>query len=331
MGGRKINFLEGLMAEPSVYGSKHFTLQQVTEHIFAAIAIDGGAAISNSGLVNLGGQILVFDTFLTPQAAMDLRLAALEILGRAPDVVINSHFHNDHIWGNQVFSPEAQIIASSRTRELITTEGVQELEWYTAKSAERLAFLEDQFQNTSDETERSQQLMWLGYYRGLVEALPTLSVCLPNMTFADRLEIYGTSLHAEVMTFEGGHTGSDAVLYLPEAHVVFMSDLLFVGFHPYLADGDPLQLLKALNELSQLNATCFIPGHGPVGSIEDLKLLVDYIEYCMETAQELVKDGGSNQDRIAEMPVAEQFQHWRLPQFFQANLNFLCQRMEKGA
>jgi cyclase len=288
------------MKELSLYASKHFRLQQVAEGTFAAIATDGGAAISNSGLVDLGGQILVFDTFLTPQAALDLRLAALEILGRAPDLVINSHFHNDHIWGNQVFSPDAPIIASSRTRHLITTEGVQELEWYTAKSAERLASLEDQFQKTSDEVQRSQQLMWLGYYRGLVEALPGLAVCLPSMTFADRLEIFGSSQHAELMTFE--------------------------GYHPYLGDGDPLQLLKALKELSQIAATRFVPGHGPVGTIADLSLLIEYVEYCMKIAQELVKEGVPYQARIAQVPIAEQFQHWLLPQFFQANLTFLCER-----
>jgi glyoxylase-like metal-dependent hydrolase (beta-lactamase superfamily II) len=43
----------------------------------------------------------------------------LEILGQAPDVVINSHYHNDHIWGNQVFLPDAQIIASRRTRHFV--------------------------------------------------------------------------------------------------------------------------------------------------------------------------------------------------------------------
>jgi glyoxylase-like metal-dependent hydrolase (beta-lactamase superfamily II) len=260
---------------------------------------------------------------LTPQAALDLRLAALEILGQAPDVVINSHYHNDHIWGNQVFIPDAQIIASRRTRHLITTEGAQELDWYTAKSAERLVALEEQFQKTGDET----QLMWLGYYRGLVEALPTLSVCLPGITFADRLEIFGSAQRAELITFEGGHTGSDTVLYLPEAGVVFMSDLLFVGYHPYLADGDPLQLLKALQELCQLQATCYVPGHGAVGSIEDLKLLMDYIEYCMEISQKLVNEDGPYQARIPQAPIAQAFQHWLLPQFFQANLSFLCERL----
>lgn len=101
--------------------SKHFRLQQLTKSTYAAIAEDGGSAICNAGIIDLGGQIVVFDTFLTPQAAMDLQLMTEELFGRKPQIVVNSHYHNDHIWGNQVFIPGSQIISSVRTRELITT------------------------------------------------------------------------------------------------------------------------------------------------------------------------------------------------------------------
>lgn len=133
-----------------------------------------------------------------------------------------------------------------------------------------------------------------------------------------------------MITFEGAHTGSDTVLYLPEEGIVFMSDLLFVGCHPYLADGDPLQLLKALKELSKFDATCFVPGHGPVGTSADLSLLIEYVEACLDTAQNLLKEGGASEDRIAGLKVAERYSHWKLSQFFQANIRFLCQRLNQG-
>ncbi len=100
------------MKKTNFKGSKHFVLHSLDEGISAAIAEDGGSAISNAGLIDLGGQILVFDTFLTPQAATDLRRSATE-LGRVPQIVINSHYHNDHIWGNQVFASDAQIVSST--------------------------------------------------------------------------------------------------------------------------------------------------------------------------------------------------------------------------
>ena len=85
--------------KPKALRSKHFELHQLAEGTFAAIAKDGGSAICNSGIVDLGGQVVVFDTFLTPQAALDLRHATEELFGRAPHIVVNSHYHNDHIWG----------------------------------------------------------------------------------------------------------------------------------------------------------------------------------------------------------------------------------------
>ena len=67
--------------------SKHIALHSLTEGIFAAISEDGGSAISSSGLIDLGGQILVFDTFLTPQVAMDLMRSATDIYGLTPQFV----------------------------------------------------------------------------------------------------------------------------------------------------------------------------------------------------------------------------------------------------
>ena len=101
--------------------SKHAQVHEITDQIHAFIAKDGGAAISNAGVVDLGGQVVVFDTFLTPQAALGLRLFAEQRFGQRPTIVVNSHYHNDHVWGNQVFLPDAVILASAGTRDLRTT------------------------------------------------------------------------------------------------------------------------------------------------------------------------------------------------------------------
>ncbi len=307
--------------------SKHFVLHQLTKGIFAAIAEDGGSAICNSGIIDLGGQIVIFDTFLTPQAAMDLRQIAEEMFGRTPKVVINSHYHNDHIWGNQAFAPDTQIVSSARTRELIAIAGKEELQWYSANSTQQLESLQAQYHNTDDEQQRRQLSMWIGYYAGLVEAMPHLSVCMPRITFNKRLQIHGSKYTAELITFDGAHTESDTVLHLPQEGIIFMSDLLFVGCHPYLADGDPLQLLKSLKELSQLDTTCFVPGHGPVGTLDDVKILIEYVDHCLDTAQTLVKDGSDYEDRITGLKVADSYKHWQQNQFYQTNIRYLCQRV----
>lgn len=306
----------------SAYQSKHFSLHSLTEGVFAAIASDAGAAIGNAGLVELSGQVIVFDTFMTPQAALDLRRAAAELFGRAPDLVVNSHYHNDHIWGNQVFADAARIVSTIRTRELIATAGKEEFDYYSANSAQRLESIRAEYRE-ADESQRAELSFWIPYYEGLIEALPNLKVFIPDLTFDGRMEIYGGDRKAELLAFDGAHTGSDVVLYLQQDGIVFMSDLLFVGCHPYLADGDPLQLLKALKEIQQLDASRFVPGHGQVGTRNDLALIIEYVERCLQLARELREAGETSKEQIAALEVPESFQDWRFSKFFQMNIQFL--------
>jgi len=307
--------------------SKHFVLHPLATGIFAAIARDGGAAISNAGLIDLGDQALVFDTFLTPQAALDLRGACVDLLGQPPELVINSHYHNDHIWGNQVFAPDAQIVSTARTRDLMASAGAEELEWYSENSAQQLDSFRAQYEASHDEAQRQQLLLWIGYYEGLVEALPHLTVSMPTVTFNNRLVFHGAQRRAELLTFEGAHTESDAVLYLPEERILFMSDLLFVDCHPYLADGDPLLLLEALRVLSGLDAACFVPGHGRLGISADLHAMIEYVEGCFETAHLLLDQGDATEARIEALPVDEKYRSWQLSRFYRANIHFLCERL----
>jgi len=91
--------------------SEHFQLERLADGVYAAIDIEGQAAHSNAGIVDLGDRTLIFDAFLTPTAAEDLRAAAEHLTGRAATTVVNSHTHTDHCLGNQVFARMSSIRA----------------------------------------------------------------------------------------------------------------------------------------------------------------------------------------------------------------------------
>lgn len=313
------------MEKERVFNSQHIEIEKIAEGVYAAIAQIGGWAIGNAGLIDLGGEVIAFDTFMTPKAASELRQFSIDTFGRAPGIVINSHYHNDHIWGNQVFADEAKIYSSAATRELITTSGMEEYNWFLANSAQRLAALEKEYE-AADEEGRNELIMWLAYYQALVEEMPKTEVHLPEITFEDRLELAGDRYKAEILTL-AGHTGSDSVLVLPEAGIVFASDLLFVGCHPYLADGDPDKLLEALAALRKLDAEVYVPGHGPVGTTADLDLLAAYVEGCMELARSLTASGEATENQIQEASLPEGSEDWDFEQFFRMSLQFLCNRL----
>lgn len=77
--------------------------------------------------------------------------------------------------------------------------------------------------------------------------------------------------------------------------------------------------------MSKTGATAFIPGHGPVGTLDDLKLMTSYIEHGHQTAAKLVKEGSTGTETLAEVEIPERYRHWQQPMFFRANLGFFCQ------
>src|ERR1043165_3633174 len=91
----------------------NFIVQPLAPGVWACIQNDkGGHAISNAGIVDLGNKTLVFDAFINPDAATELRQTAEKLTGHPVSFVVNSHFHDDHIRGAQAFDAGTCIISS---------------------------------------------------------------------------------------------------------------------------------------------------------------------------------------------------------------------------
>lgn len=102
-----------------VYSSENFTMTELSDGVYACIHRIGGKAISNAGVIDNGRETIIFDSFLSPDVAEEL-LSVIKQLGLSPvSFVVNSHAHNDHIRGNQVFADDTRIISTPRTAELI--------------------------------------------------------------------------------------------------------------------------------------------------------------------------------------------------------------------
>ena len=304
--------------------SRHFKINKVADGVYSATHKEGGWAIGNAGIIDLGGKTLVFDSMMTPAAGSDLRDAATILTGRRVSYLVNSHYHNDHIWGNQAFRRETLILSAEETRQLITTEGPKEYKFYKSISARRLKQLTKQYRAETDETKRARLLPWLEYYQGLVESIPILNIRMPDLTFDDRLVLHGSKRSVELLAL-GGHTPSDAILFLPAERIVFTADLLFVDYHPFLADGDPQETISSLSKICALKPELLVPGHGPIGTVQDAGLLQEYINTIERLAMEMVA-AGEPEKEIDAKTIPAPFDTWQMPKFFAMNLSFLYQR-----
>ena len=314
--------------------SQHFQLSELSHGVYAAIQTTDGWAVGNAGIIDLGGHTIVFDSFLAPQAATELRKAAEVLTGQPVTTTINSHYHREHFWGNQVFDASTNIIATTATRNLMATKGAQEIIQQEENATAHLAELEKRRQATHKEKERYQLAMRLRDCQAVIATLPTLALRLPNITFDSRLVLHGTHRHAEVITYGAGHTQGDAFLYLPTEKILFAGDLVSVGCHPYLADGDPGEVGRILDIIGKLQPKLVVPGHGAIGDMQDLQATARYITVLAEMALiELtykLENPAQLDEKIAQLPIPKPFANWSHPDFFAANLRFLYERLMKA-
>src|SRR5580704_10184461 len=80
-----------------------FTLKPLGHNVFAAIANPGSGAGSNSGFVIGDDGVLVVDTFQNVNAAKALLDEIRKMTPLPVKYVVNTHYHIDHVTGNQVF------------------------------------------------------------------------------------------------------------------------------------------------------------------------------------------------------------------------------------
>jgi glyoxylase-like metal-dependent hydrolase (beta-lactamase superfamily II) len=308
------------------FSSKHFVVHEVSENVYAAIHSNGGWQTCNSGIIDLGGSTLLFDTGLTPQSANDLNEASIQLTGKEPEYIVNSHYHNDHIRGNQSFQ-ESIIISSSQIRDLIDSKGREEIESDKKHATQQLNNI-NELRKSEKPEDRAYVELFQPYWEGIITSLSSLELRLPMLTFTESLTLHGSDKTAILTSFSNGHSDNDCILFLPDERVMFCGDLLFAGCHPYLGDGYPDSWLMILDQLKEMNAEVLIPGHGYVGAPEDLALMREYIVSLMNNVRLIHEQGGSADD-ATDVPVPESFKDWILDRpFYSMNMRFLYKQFK---
>jgi cyclase len=315
---------EGKLDMTQLPTSQHFSLYELAEGVYAAIHAPGGWAQSNAGIIDTGDRTLIYDTFISPLATQDLLVAAQTLTGRSAHLVINSHYHNDHTWGNLAVPAGTDILSTGRTRAIIAKRETRLDPSYHPYILQELGKTQSRLEHATNERERAHARYFVVYYQAILNTLPLLPARVPNVVFQGELEFFGTKRRVRLIE-RGGHTASDAILYLPDDHIVFLSDLLFVQAHTYLEDGDPEELLQTMATIKELGADVLVGGHGSPGRVEDVDAMLDYVHEMQALVQQAIQAGVSREE-ISRQPVPAKYVHWLFSNFYQENVLFLYQR-----
>jgi cyclase len=294
--------------------SRNFRLERLAPGVHAAIASNGGFGLCNAGIVDLGGRTVVFDSMLTPMAGAELARAAERLTGRAPDWVVNSHWHGDHIWGNSAFVG-SHIVSTRRVRDLIRRKSRRQ--WQECRREFRRELPQISAPGSSIPPEDRR---WVsGWYRGVLASPARHRIVVPDTTFTDEMVLEGSHRTLRLITYGGGHSPSDVVGYLPDERVLFTGDLIMVDLHPSVGDGWPEVWARMLGRIGRLGVDRVVPGHGPVGPGSYLNREAEYLGDLQRIVARAVRREEPLREVVAH-PVPERYRSWRSSFFFPENL-----------
>ena len=305
------------------YTSANFELVSLSEGVYALIHKLGGKAICNTGIIDNGSETIIFDTFLSPDTALEI-LHLVDTLNLSPiKYVVNSHWHNDHIRGNQVFPDSVKIISTKKTAEIIALREPMEIASEKQYAPLELKYYDSLLTNFRGEiTSRDYQeiLMWKPYYEVLSESHKKVKTRLPNMFIDKSLELNGSLRKVQLVVEGEGHTESDLILYLPDDNIVFSGDLIFNRCHPYMGHGSLRGLKNWYHYLRTLNIETIVPGHGEIGDKQLISNMTNYIESLEHLADSLHQE---NQPIVSTYStnIPKAYKDWWFGQFFGPNVN----------
>ena len=147
------------------------------------------------------------------------------------------------------------------------------------------------------------------------ETKPADKTALPIITFENDVSVHlnGEDIHA--IHFPNGHTDGDSVIFFKQSNVVHMGDDFFNGgMFPFIDidSGGSVQGMIAGDEkvLAEVpDEVKIIPGHGPLGTKDDLKKFITVLKEASAAVEAGIKKG-KTLDQLKQEKVLAKWDSW---------------------
>jgi glyoxylase-like metal-dependent hydrolase (beta-lactamase superfamily II) len=138
---------------------------------------------------------------------------------------------------------------------------------------------------------------------------------LPELTFTDAVTFHLNGHTAYVFHVANAHTDGDAVIHFPEVNIIHTGDAMFNKLFPFIdldSGGSVSGFIAAQKKIIAIadDETKIIPGHGVLANKADLQAAVDMLEDAQARVRALVDAGKSQEEVIAENPLADYEDDW---------------------
>ena len=263
-------FTISIHAQQRDYSQVQIKATKVAGNVYMLEGAGGNIGVS----VGDDGILIVDDQFAP--LADKIRAALKELGDKKLRFILNTHWHGDHTGGNVVFGPEAPIIAHDNVRKRMATEQKSE------------------------------------FFKSTTPASP--KEALPVITFDQNLSVHFNGEEIRAIHYPHGHTDGDSVIFFTTSNVVHLGDNFFAGRFPFVdleSGGSVEGLTKNIAEIiSKIPAGAkLIPGHGPLSTIDDLKLYHRMLEQTSGIIRERIS-AGKTLEQIKSEGLPEEWKTW---------------------
>ena len=257
--------------------ARRFTVTPLAEGVYAVIRDDrpGYMVDANNLLVVNDSDVVVVDSNGAPSITRQVVAALKRLTDKPVRYVVNTHYHDDHIRGNQVWReayPGVEFIAHEFAREYLPGQGATNRKNFLSGAPGFLADLKGLLQAGKNPAggpltpeERASLESDVSLASFVLSEGDKAETVLPTITVRDRLTLVRGARVIDILHLGPGHTGADLVVHLPREKIVATGDLVawpvpLVG-NP---QSHPATWSTALGRLRDLHAAILVPGHGPI-------------------------------------------------------------------
>ena len=300
-----------VLASPDVL----FQNEEIAPGVFVVTQLDplGLANHANAAFIVSNEDVILVDTQFTLQRTKDVLGIVRAASDRPVGVLINTHWHDDHTFGNQVIrkaNPKVEIIAHTQTKLDIAGIGATNREQQVAGAPGAL----DMFRNcvktnktvtgrdmTPDERAAYESTILI--VEQYIAEIPQFELTLPTRTFDDRLVLTRGKRTIEILHLGPAVTEGDAVVWLPAERVLIAGDIVDNPL-PFAYRCDVNGWITALEKIRAMDPAIVVPGHGKVlHGTEHVDRLMALLTSIRDQTGAAVKRGATLEDTRAAVDV----------------------------
>ena len=276
---------------PIVSGAHRF--EKVAEGIYYVTASGTMTVGANSPIILTDTEALVVDSEITPAAARALVADLKAVTDKPVKYVVDSHYHYDHAFWNQVFAADAQVIGHENTRKRLLGNTMAEYTYLSSVEPvpARVAALRERRDKEADPQAKALLERQIANSLAYLEQVKEIRVTPPTVTLDRKMTLFRGGREIQILFFGRGHTDTDVVVYLPKERIVCTGDLM-ESVLSYMGDAYVDEWPATLDRLMTLDFDTVMPGHGVVfkgkGHIEAFQR---YLRDVLKQATDLKKAG----------------------------------------